>query len=232
MTTPSNILDQVPSFLGEDGFNQMLASVNPQREEAYEVDPDLAKSALLAAKPIYAKADAAQANAEKALKAIEELEKKQLERDEKAAKIAKERENAQEFDAVNEEFSKAMGNNSTLSEVFSLVGYEELAKQNVEGLGFDITYDQIIASTMSSKQYAKTAAILKTMHNILNPNSAKGKTVLPSTNGGGAVKPQESGYMQDIKRVNQQYAGRFSFSDVKEKTNAIKEVKAKYGLPS
>jgi hypothetical protein len=233
MTTPTNeIIDQIPNFLeGDAGFNKILAAASQENDD-FQVDPDLAKSALVATKPIYQKADAAHDTAQKAMRAVEEIEKKQPEREAKAEASTKEREAAQDFDAVNAAFSKVAGSGVTLTELFSAEGYENLGKKLIDGLDFDITYDQVIASTLSNKQYDKTAAIMKKMLDILKPDAAAGKTITPQTGGGGAAKPAVSGYQQELQQISRVYGNAFDFKSVQARQNAIKEVKSKYGVAS
>jgi hypothetical protein len=245
MTTPTDEI-VIPTFIrqsGDEGFNALLKTIEP-KPMADEIDPDIAKASLMAARPIYDKADSAQAEAgkatitaEKALEAVNAIVQQSKDKAEADAKAqeemtAKEKKaaQAQEFDAVSAAFSKAVGQNATLSELFKSAGYEDLGKKQVAGLDFPITYDEVISKTLATGNYDQAAVVMKGMYEILNPDAATNKTVNPATSGGGTQKASPNNYTTDIAKVNRMYGNKHDFDSIRTYQEEIKKVKVAYGL--
>jgi flagellar motor switch/type III secretory pathway protein FliN len=245
MTTPTDEIT-IPTFIrqsGDEGFNALLKTIEP-KPMADEIDPDIAKASLMAARPIYDKASDAQQQAgkaaitaEKALEAVNAIVQQSKDKAESEAKAkeemtAKEQkaEQAREFDAVSTAFTKAVGSSITVAELFKTAGYEELAGKQVAGIDFPITYNEVIGKTLASGNYDQAAIVMKSMYEILNPDASLNKTVNPATSGGGTQKAPQNNYASDLARVNRQFQNKHDFDSIKAHQEALAKVREAYGV--
>lgn len=246
MTT--NTLDEIniPTFIkGDEGWNHILKTVEPDPEPASKADPEFARASLTAAKPIYEKADAAQITAEKALAAVAAIEKASQEREAATQKAAEERQaseklaadeadkksaQAKEYDAMSVAFSTVTGGKTSIADLFKHEGYDALSKKQIDGVDFPITYEEAIGKTMDSGKYDQAAKIMKGMFDMLNPSADAGKTVSPSSSGQSAARQEaQDSYVKEMQALNKRYTGKFDYDSIVNKTKDLSAINAKYG---
>lgn len=239
MTTPTDaVIDDIviPTFIrgGDDGFNELLKSVEPKLL-VDEIDPDVARQTLMAAKPIWNKADTAQITADKALAAVDAIVKQGKESQEAAqkkadelAKVESQQKMAKELDDVNSELSKITENKLNVTELVTNAGYKDLGEKQVSGVDFPITYNEAVHRTLESGNYKQTAQIMKAMFDILNPDASTNKTVNPSTSGASIQKAPPSDYASEMTRIEMQHSG-YDYDSIQAKQEAFKQAKAKFG---